>query len=479
MLIGTDLEIMASGFLYHSLENWLLQGIKQNRWQAGERLPSIRTLCKDKQLSKATVLHALQRLEAQGWLEARPKSGYFVKYQPKRIEQPTSVTEIKAPRPVNSSDLLLDIMQRSAAFDLCPNPESAQKSPGIIELNRCIGRALRQTRGGHHQYYDDPAGSPLLREQLAVHYARRGLPLSTDEICITSGCQHALFLALMACCEAGDTVAVESPGFYGALQLLEQLNLNVVEVPTTSENGLDLDAFQEVLERWPVKACIVSPAFSTPTGALLPESSREQLLFLCNQFDLAVIEDDIYADTAFGEVPDPLKAMDTENRVILCSSFSKSLSRDLRLGWISGGRWHAKIARLKLVTQLSSSYSTQRGVADFMTDGHFISHLRRQRNQLQDNRDFLISQIQQWDCQVRFSLPQGGLALWVELPEQVNTLANYHQLLEQGVVITPGPLFSVAVKYTNCLRLSFYHEWNEQRCNALALLPEKLLADRG
>ncbi len=466
---------MGSGFLYQSLEEWLRQGIKQKRWGAGEKLPSIRTLCAEKQLSKATVMHALQRLEAQGLVEARPKAGYFVKYQPEAMTAPSITTEIKAPRTVNSSDLLLDIMQRSAAFDLCPNPTGEQQSQGVIDLNRCIGRALREPRGGRHQYYGDPAGSETLRAQLSQHYARRGLVQSPDEFCITSGCQHALFLALMACCKAGDTVAVESPGFYGAMQLLEQLKLKVVEIPSSPATGMDMESLEKVLQRWPVKACIVSPAFSTPSGSLMPSGAKEQLIQLANKYDLAVIEDDIYADTALSAIPDPLKAIDTENRVILCSSFSKSLSRDLRLGWISGGRWHTEISRLKLVTQLSSSCAIQEGVARFMSEGRFLSHLRRQRNLLQKNRDQLIAELQNWNCDVKFSVPEGGLAIWVEFPEEVDTLNYYHALLAQEIVITPGTLFSISKKYKNCLRLSFCHSWNEQRKNALDMLPVVLV----
>ena len=466
---------MASDFLYQQLESWLLDGIKNQRWGAGERLPSIRSLCQDKNLSKATVQHALQRLEAQGFIESRPKAGYFVTFRSEPVDSPSTRSRIEAPRPVTTSDLLLDIMERSAAFDLCPNPQGEWQSTGIIELNRCLGRALRQHRGAFHQYYDDPSGDIGLREQISLHYAKRGIRFSTDQLCITSGCQHALFLALMACCEKGDVVAVESPGFYGAQQLLEQLQLNVVEVPSSSENGLDIDAFESVLERWQVKACIVSPAFSTPSGAVMPLTAKQQLLELANRFDVAVIEDDIYADLSFGEVPDPLKALDEENRVILCSSYSKSLSRDLRLGWISGGRWHDKIRRIKLVTQLASSHALQRGTAEFMAEGRYSTHLRRQRNDLKTNRNHLLAELQKWGKDLKFSVPQGGLALWLELPTQTNALKSYHNLLKENVVITPGPLFSISGAYSNCIRLSFAHSWNEQRLMALDLLKQHLL----
>ncbi|RTE67733.1 PLP-dependent aminotransferase family protein [Amphritea opalescens] len=464
---------MTSDYLYQQLENWLFEGIQAQRWRTGERLPSIRELCKQHGLSKATVQHALQRLEAQGLLEARPKAGYFVALR-SPVAEPLSRSRIDPPRPATVSELLLDIMRRSAAFDLLPDLHGGELPASIVTLNRSVARALRRQRGEDYQYYDEPEGNLALRQQLALHVARRGWPVDTDQLCITSGCQHALFLALMASCQAGDVVAVESPGFYGALQLLEQLKLQVVEVPASITGGMDMDAFEEVLERWPVKACIVSPAFSTPTGSVMPEIARHRLLALAESYDLAIIEDDIYADTAFGMAPDPLKALDSQNRVILCSSFSKSLSRDLRLGWIAGARWHAQIIRLKLVTQLASSRYLQQGVAEFMADGSFTTHLRRQRQELREQRDQLIAQLQAWPGDIRVSLPQGGLAVWVELADHIDTLQRYPQALEQGVVITPGPLFSVSEQFNHCLRISFAHPWDERRRKALKQLGELL-----
>ena len=465
---------MTSDYRYRQLENRLLQGIRQQRWRLGERLPSIRALCREYALSKATVQHALQRLEAQGWLEARPKSGYFVVLKPESASSPDTQTRIRAPRPVSVNEVLQDIMQRSAAFDLLPDLNSARLPPGILTLNRAISRALRRQRGSNHQYYDEPAGAAPLREQLALHYARHGWAARPDQFCITSGCQHALFLALMACCKPGDVVAVESPGFYGVLQLLEQLQLQLVEVPAAAETGMDMAALESVLKRWPVKACIVSPAFSTPAGALMPAAARQQLLNLAQRHDLAIIEDDIYADTALGAIPDPLKAEDPDERVILCSSFSKCLSRDLRLGWIAGGRWHARIQHLKLITQLASSRYLQQGLADYMAEGHFAAHLRRQRHALQQRRDQLIAALHTWPMALRTSVPQGGLSVWVELPAEIDTLACYAQALEQGIVITPGPLFSVSGQYKNCLRISYAHPWEGKRLAALNRLPELL-----
>ena len=468
------LSLAEGTYRYQQLQQWILQGIIDGRWTPGDRLPSIREICTQQGVSKATVQHALQRLEAQGVLEVRPKAGHFVTLMPKTTQSPRVISRIDAPRPVNVSDFLLDIMDRKAAFDLLPELHAGKLPPGIVSLNRAIGRALRRQCGADFQYYDTPAGDMKLREQLALLLAKRGWPVTPDKLCITSGCQHALFLALMACCQRGDVVAVESPGFYGVLQLLEQLGLQVMEIPASTASGMDMDALEEALGRWNIQACVVSPAFATPGGALMPEASRRRLMALAEKYDLAIIEDDIYAESGFSRVPDTLKALDDSNRVIHCSSFSKVLSRDLRLGWISGARWHQRILHLKMVTQLASSRYLQQGVAAYMEEGELSAHLRRQRKLMSEQRDRLLASLLAWPVPVRVTAPQGGLAVWLELPATVDTLAAYPKALDAGVVITPGPLFSASGKYGNCLRVSFSHPWDERRIHALNQLPELL-----
>ncbi|MHA7925515.1 MAG: aminotransferase-like domain-containing protein [Marinobacter sp.] len=456
---------------YQKLENTLRQSVESGRWHAGERLPSIRTLCHQHGVSKITVQHALQRLEAQGLIEARERSGFFVATGYREFEPPRQASTLAAPKPVSVSQVFQDIMTRSAAFDLLPDHRSEVTPPGIVQLNRSIGRALRR-QSVNFQYYDEPAGDPELRSQLALRSARRGWTADADQFCITSGCQQSLFLALMAVCQRGDVVAVEAPGFYGVLQLLEQLQLKVVEIPASPNSGMDIQALEETLQTWDVKACVVSPAFATPTGAVMPHEARARLLALADQHQLAIIEDDIYGDSGWLNVPDTLKAIDKSERVIHCSSFSKVLSRDLRLGWVSGGRWHQKIMQLKLTSQLASSRFLQQGVADFIAEGGYSSFLRRYRQSLRQQRDHLLTLLGDWPVPLRATSPHGGLALWVELPPEVDTLSLYAETLKEGIVITPGSLFSVSGKFSNCLRISFAHPWNGARVAALQRLSE-------
>ncbi|SIT00574.1 transcriptional regulator, GntR family [Thalassolituus maritimus] len=455
---------------YQILEDLLAEQIVEGRLNAGDRLPSVRVLCERHDLAKGTVLHALSRLEARGLVAARPRSGYYVTER----GAPVSATPRPA-APVNArvSPLLMDLMQNGAAFDLVPGA-GGENTQGLELLNRSINRVMRRQRGQSHLYYDDPSGSVILREQLAMRYLRRGCKLTYEDFIVTSGCQNALFLALMATCKAGDVVAVESPGFYGALQLLEQLQLKVIEIPSSPLTGMSVDALQQAAEKWPVKACIVSPCYSTPAGAVMPDPARKQFLQLAEQQDFAVIEDDIYADTALSYTPDPLKKLDQSGRVILCSSFSKSLSRDLRIGWISGGRWQQALLQLKLVTQLASPLSVQNGLAEFISNGDYDSHLKRQQKCLRQQSEHLLNHVRDWTAVTNVEVPEGGLTLWIELEPDQDTSALFSKLKNEGVFIAPGALFSTKNKFSNYLRLSFAHPWNDHRQKALSVIGKLL-----
>ncbi|WP_261844316.1 aminotransferase-like domain-containing protein [Aliamphritea ceti] len=457
-------------FLYQVLEQQIREQIESGQLSFGSRLPSVRALCQEQDLSKATVLNAYARLEAAGLIEARPKSGYFVSYTARRLELPGESQPDMAPAFINLDQVLLDIMEQSAAFDIRPEGKSDEYSE---PLRRCLARAARSQKGQEQQYYDEPAGLLGLRQQLVRRCADAGSLVSADEIVISGGCQHSLMLALMATTSPGDTVAVESPGFYGSLQLIEALGLKAVEVPSSPATGVSPDALELAMQHWPIKAVLLTPNFATPTGACMPDSHKQRVLNLIRSKDVALIEDDIYGDLTFGlQRPRSIHSYDQEagasGLVLLCSSLSKSLSRDLRVGWILPGRYKDKIKRLKLVTQLASSQLTQQGVRMFLESGSYDRFLRKRRQQLaeqcQQLQDLLARLFPQaTGC----SKPLGGIALWLELPEKVDTLALYNQARKRGIIITPGSLFTSQQRYQNCLRIGFAQPWSASRIAAL------------
>ena len=475
--MGTDKKPHAHQPKYAACAAALERMIKEGPISPGERLPSIRQLTVTFGVSKNTVIHALNVLESAGVIEAKAKSGFIVS-QILTIKPPSEPTfDVIQPAKVTIPELLQDILMRGAAFDIFPL-EKPEPLPALLnKLHRHINRHLRTQAVKKSLYYDNPQGSSELRTQIANHYRQRQLTLEPNSLCITSGCQHALFLALSATCRAGDNVIVESPGFYGVTQLLDHLRLHAIEVPCKNNGGIDVGLIGDVLTRHKVAACVVSPAYATPSGASMSESSKRTLVMLANQHDFAIVEDDIYGDLSFRQRQTPLKAFDTDDRVILCSSFSKSLSRDLRIGWVAGARWHNAIVRLKVVNQLSTGQAVQGGISDFIQSGDFGRFLRQRVNTLEQQRDQLVLALHQyWGQSAKFIVPRGGLSLWIELPKRVNTLQLYAAALADNIVITPGALFSVEKDFSHFLRLSFCHPLTDGRRNAIKILGRKHIA---
>ena len=459
-------------FKYEKLASTLMAQIEDEKWRPNEKLPSIRELASIYGMSKISVQKALHTLEARGTVFVKAKSGYYVSAP--KIQQPVSkgLIEIDKPKLVNVPDVFYEIMERTAAFDIAPkNLDITQAPHHLLLLNRHLSRALRKSPQNNALYYCEPPGYLPLRHQISEHYRKRDLNISAQEICITSGCQNSLFLALMATCQPGDIVAIESPAFYGVLQLLQQLKLKVVELPTSYTIGLTADALEEATKKWDIKACVLTANFATPTGALIPTKEKRKIATLANQNNIVIIEDDIYGDLGFHSKVDPLKNYDTNGNFILCSSFSKTLSRDLRIGWIVAGKYLKKIVHLKLVYQLSTSQATQYGLSSFLAEGHFERHLHQYRKVLLKQREQLTNGIADyWKIPTTFTIPDGGLAIWVQLPKEIDTFLLYEKAISEGIIITPGRLFSSVEKFSNCLRLSFAHPTTGHRLKALIRL---------
>ncbi|MFT5294680.1 MAG: DNA-binding transcriptional MocR family regulator [Colwellia sp.] len=461
-------------FKYEKLANTLMAQIEDERWRPNERLPSIRELAKLYSVSKISVQKALHTLEARGIIFVKIKSGYYVATPKVRQQVSEGLIVINKPKLVDVPDVFYEIMERTAAFDIAPrNLDVAQAPNHLLLLNRHLSRALRKSPQNNALYYCEPPGYLPLRHQISEHYRRRDLNISAQEICITSGCQNSLFLALMGTCQPGDIVAIESPAFYGVLQLLQQLKLKVVELPTSYTIGLTADALEEATKKWDIKACVLTANFATPTGALIPSKEKRKIAALATQKNIIIIEDDIYGDLGFHSKVEPLKNYDTDGNFILCSSFSKSLSRDLRIGWIVAGKYFKKIVHMKLVYQLSTSQAIQYGLSSFLAEGHFERHLYQYRKVLLKQREQLTNGIaDNWRIPTTFTLPDGGLAIWVQLPKEIDTFLLYEKAISEGIIITPGRLFSSVNKFSNCLRLSFAHPTKGHRLQALIRLGE-------
>jgi DNA-binding transcriptional MocR family regulator len=460
--------------LYMRIFRRMAKMIEQGALRPGDRIASVRKLSRQEGVSISTVLQAYMQLEAQGHIEARPQSGFYVKA---RLWRPPAEPAMSKPStkatPVSTSELALNILKavrdpRLVAFGTAiPSPELLP----LQQLNRMMASIGRRDPSAGNSY-DVPPGAPQLRMQVARLALDYGCLLSPDDIVTTTGCQEALNLCLRAVAQPGDTIAVESPTYYGILQIVGALGMKALEIPTHPRDGVSLDALEYALDRERIKACLFTPTYQNPLGCSMPDENRKRLVAMLTARGIPLIEDDIYGDIAFGpERPRAVKAYDTEGMVLLCDSFSKTLAPGYRVGWCAPGRYQKTVEHLKFTTSIASATLPALAIAEFLATGGYEHHLRRVRRVYAEQVRLMTEVIVRgFPDGTKVTRPQGGHVLWVEMPAKIDSMDLFHRALAAKISIAPGILFSAKSKYRNCMRLNCGTPWGQRVEDALTTL---------
>jgi DNA-binding transcriptional MocR family regulator len=272
--------------------------------------------------------------------------------------------------------------------------------------------------------------------------------------------------------QPGDAVLVEGPTYYGLLQAIAARGLKVVEIPVCCDQGVDMESALKALATQPIRAAVLIPSFSNPSGALMPASARQLLARACAERGVPIIEDDVYGDLAFdGTRPEPLKAFDDTDNVILCGSASKILGPGLRIGWAVSSRWREDLVRAKSFTSCSAPTLAQHVSAEMFSGANMERPLRRLRGEIAANVGrFRAAIARHWPEGTCVSQPRGGLVLWVKLPGGGDGQALFERATERGIGIVPGTLFSAAGQHRDYVRLSCATPWTERVEGALQTL---------
>jgi len=456
-----------TSYRYEQLAELVVGMIDKGALSPGMRVPSVRSVSEEQRLSVATVLQAYRLLEDRGILEARPQSGFYVSGAHRTgFALPSTSRPRTRASTVSISGAVAVLLEHASNTALVPLG-CAVPDPGLLQSRRLdlVLAGVARQHGARHNVYSPPRGEAVLRREIAKRSMRAGHALSPDDIVITGGCTEALTLALGAVARPGDTVAVESPTYFGLLHTLEVLGLKALELSTDPIRGVDVAALARVLEKETIAACVLSSGFSNPLGFVMAESDKQSLLALLAKHAIPLIEDDVYGDIHFGrERPKPFIALDRgKNKVIYCSSFSKSLAPGYRVGWIAPGAYTQRVMERKLAFSLSSAVLPQLAIAQFLEGNTYDVHLRRVRRLLEENLGRMMRAIEaSFPAETKVSRPTGGFMLWLELPRHFDSRALFDEALEQGICFAPGDVFSASRRYGNCLRLSAGHAWDER-----------------
>ena len=449
--------------LYRTLADHYLGAIRSGVLAAGQRMPSVRTLMRTHGVSLSTALQVCRHLESEGWLEARERSGYFVR-QPRRASlAPVGEPDVGTPDPAayvgvhaRISAIVARGQQANVHIDLSGASGDAALYPSAA-LNRIAAQVLRQ----HPLLLTQaviPNGHPELQTAVARRMLDIGIQLAPDDVVITHGCIEAVNLALRAVAQPGDTVAVESPTYYGLLQVLESLGLRAVEIPTSPRTGMSLEALQMAVQAYGnIRAVVVVPNLQNPLGSIMPDTAKRRMAAFCEAHDIALIEDDTYSPLA--DSPTPLKAIkawDRTGNVIYCASLRKTFAPGLRLGWMAAGRWHERVQMLKFAQSRPNDSWPQVLAGRFIASGAYDRHLRTLRQTLRKQREAMAESIAAcFPAGTRLSVPSGGVAMWVELPTNVSSVALFDAALAKGIRIAPGTMFSNLNRFDHFFRICF------------------------
>jgi len=461
--------------LYVRVANRLRDWIQDGTYLPGTKVPSVRDLSDKLDVSISTILQSYDMLENQGFIEAKPQSGYYVKLR-SLVQEPSISRPVGAPRFVQSQDAFLDVIRSCGAPDVVPLGGAVIHTSllPVESLQRSLARVVRENPEEAIRYEMAP-GHWGLRREIARRSLDMGCEVDPKYILTTTGAMEAINLALKAVTKAGDTVAVESPTYYGILHSLESMGLKVLELPTCTQSGVDLDVFEEKIKKFPVKAMILTPSFQNPLGSLMSDAGKEKVVQICSKYNITLIEDDIYAELNFeGQRPSALKSFDKKDEVIFVSSFSKTLAAGYRVGWMIGPKKLTEtLERLKFSSTVATNSLGQMAIADLLQHHNYDRHLRKLRQTLAQNIH-LTSQIivEKFPTGTKVTQPKGGCLLWVEFPNNVKSLDLHQRALKEGISIIPGPLFSASGKYQNCIRINCGNPWEARIEKAVARIGE-------
>ncbi|WBM34988.1 MULTISPECIES: aminotransferase-like domain-containing protein [Pseudomonas] len=423
--------------------------IASRTYTPGARIPSVRAMARALQVSVSTVLEAYERLMAEGLLNSRPGSGFYVAGP----VAPLVLTEL-APRLDREVDPLWISRQslETASDAMKPGcgwlPAAWMYEAGMRKALRTLARSdtVKLTD------YASPLGHPPLRQFLSRRLAGTGIEAPADHIMLTESGTHAIDLICRFLLQSGDTVLVDDPCYFNFHALLKAHRVNIVSVPYTPA-GPDIEAFGAALREHAPRLYITNAGIHNPTGASLSPVTAHRLLKLADSSSLVIVEDEIFAD--FEATPAPrLAAFDGLSRVIQIGSFSKTISASIRCGYIAArGEWIESLVDLKIATTFGGGRLGADIIYQAITDSGYRKHMEGVRQRLAQAMTTTVARLRALGIEPWIT-PQAGMYVWCQLPHGKDAATLAKACLSEGVVLAPGNAFSQAGTAGDFLRFN-------------------------
>ena len=475
--------------LYVQVRDRIRQAVAAGTLKPGDRLPPVAAFAKQTGVTQATIRRALEDLTGQGLVHSHVGRGTFVADTDSPVRQkktdrcpPSSAGNARQPVIAGRR------FRRGISKSLCSlvsaatSPGGLDFSKGVVDPNLIAPKVWKKMvalamEKDHRQYlgYGDLNGSPALREELSKRYRQQGICVDADQIMITLGSQQGAAIAAQDAAENDRHVWVETPGFQGMSDTfaVQGCRMNTIFA------GQGLPETPDPL--CPSRLLCVCSEFASPTGETMDNTRRRDIALWAENNNGYLFSDQVFEMLGFDEDrPDHFTALMDKSRLIIASSFSKSLISGLRIGWIiSSPDRIAEFARLKQLMS-NASPSLMEGIAlAFLTSGTYDAHLEQVKAIYKKRRDAMLAQLDRWmPEQVSWTRPNGGFFTWVTLPKEYSSIALMLSLMNKGVSFMPGPTFDMDRRFMNCFRLSWAWAGEaeiEQGIKILADAVQKLL----
>lgn len=444
-----DINRQADMPLVEQIVQGISHKIEHRILRSGIKVPSIRQFADQHGVSRFTVVQAYDRLVATGHLLSRKGSGFYV-------GKSELSEELQSACQLDRADDILWLLRQA----LKDGQHRYQPGCGWLPaewldtqgMQRCLRQLSRQP-GAHLVEYGQAAGYPPLRQSLQLRLEEAGIRAQTSQIITCHGASHGLDLVSRLLLRSGDTVLVDDPAYFNLFGQLSLFGVEVLAVPRLSD-GPDLDALEELLQSSKPRMFITTSVLQNPTSSCISPAKSYELLKLAELHNFYIIEDDVYGDL-HPNPPPRLAALDQLKRVIYISSFSKTISASLRVGYIACGQQLAnELVDLKLLTQLTTSEIGERAIYHTLSEGLYRKHVRRVLARLEAARDYAIPALESLGFEV-FGQPEYGMFVWAKIPPcQYNGLELTDLALKQDVVLAPGNIFHPDVRSSNCMRFN-------------------------
>ena len=440
--------------LYKQIAGYFRQAILSGSIEPNTRLPASRQLATDLGVNRLTIENAFAELESDGLVFSIMGSGTYSLAPFSLPKNPTAAENTTWPlwqqdlsiRKTNNQSLPVD------RFNISPSSGMLNFAVGIgdsslfpvEDFRKILQSSLRQ-HGKKALEYGESRGYPPLRKVISQILASQGLNVSAENILVTAGSQQAISLVSQLLLKAGDVILVEDPTYADALDLFRALNLKIAGIPC-GPGGMQTGLLENILQKYHPKLIYTIPNFHNPTGSCLDISSRQELISLAEKYNIPILEDDFVGDLRYSGFAIPaLKALDPGGRVIYTSTFSKMLMPGLRVGFLAvEGPVYEELILQKRVFDLTTSNLIQRALEAYVSVGRYQSHLRRSCRIYKKRRDAMLEAAAKYLPENIFCAePDGGLFIWLKLPEEYKTSRLLPAAREKGVLFAPGNKFFI------------------------------------